>query len=43
VQPSNLEKTVLMKDQAKRDVVKESAAVKDSPVVETTIDSPPTQ
>ena len=41
VQPSNLEKTVLVKDQAKRDVIKDSAAVKDSPVVETTIDSPP--
>ena len=43
VQPSDLEKTVLVKDQAKRDVIKDSAVVKDSPVVETTIDSPPSQ
>jgi chemotaxis protein MotB len=43
VQPSNLEKTVLVKDQAKRDVIKDSAAVKDSPVVQTRVDSPPSQ
>ena len=43
VQPSDLEKTVLVKDQAKRDVTKDSAAVKDSPIVQTRVDSPPSQ
>ena len=43
VQPSDLEKTVLVKDQAKRDVIKDSAAVKDSPIVQTGVDSPPSQ
>ena len=43
VQPSNLGKTVLVKDQAKRDVIEDSAAVKDSPVVQTRVDSPPSQ
>jgi chemotaxis protein MotB len=39
VQPSELEKTVLTKDQAKRDAIKDSAVVKDSPVV----NPPPSQ
>jgi chemotaxis protein MotB len=39
VQPSDLEKTVLVKDQAKRDPINDSAVVKDSP----TVDSPPSQ
>ncbi|MGA2342987.1 MAG: flagellar motor protein MotD [Steroidobacteraceae bacterium] len=39
VQPSDLEKTVLVKDQAKRDAINDSAVVKDSPAV----DSPPSQ
>ena len=43
VQPSSLEKTVLVKDQAKRDEIKDSAAVKDLPVVETKVESPPSQ
>jgi len=37
VQPSDLQKTVLVKDQAKGDASKDSAAVKDAPMV----DSPP--
>jgi chemotaxis protein MotB len=41
VQPSDLEKTVLVKDQAKRDAIEDSAVVKDSPVVQTGVDSPP--
>jgi len=39
VQPSDLEKTVLMKDQAKPDAINDAAVVKDSP----TVDSPPSQ
>jgi chemotaxis protein MotB len=43
VQPSNLEKTVLVKDQAKPDVIDDSAAAKDSPPVQSTGDAPPSQ
>jgi chemotaxis protein MotB len=40
VPPSELDKTVLVKDQAKQDVVKDSGVVKDSPAVK---ESPPTE
>jgi len=41
VQPTELEKTVLVKDQAKRDVIKDSAVVKDSPMAQPSAAAPP--